>query len=181
MTRFLLFLFFLFLPNTALFSQTCLPGGMIFESQSDIDNFPSEYPDCTEIEGYVQIIGSGITNLDSLSQLRHIGRYFRVQNTRLVNFKGLDSIPIIGEYMEIINNDSLINFKGLDLVWNIGGKIVVDDNDSLENFEGLGSSIGTGGNVEIKNNMSLVNLKGLDNFRLVGFYFQIQMFFFLTI
>ena len=44
-------------------SQTCLPEGITFSTQAQIDNFPYNYPGCTEIEGYVVILGDEINNL----------------------------------------------------------------------------------------------------------------------
>ncbi len=36
-------------------SQGCLPDGILFTSQTEIDNFPSIYPGCNVIEGQVVI------------------------------------------------------------------------------------------------------------------------------
>ncbi len=33
--------------------QGCLPEGIAFETQEQIDNFQTNYPECTEIEGDV--------------------------------------------------------------------------------------------------------------------------------
>jgi len=49
------------------FSQSCLPDGIEFYSQSEIDNFQTNYPNCTEIEGDVAITGLDIYNLNGLS------------------------------------------------------------------------------------------------------------------
>ena len=35
----------------AVFSQGCLPEGITFTTQEQIDNFQINYPGCTEIEG----------------------------------------------------------------------------------------------------------------------------------
>ena len=37
------------------FSQSCLPEGITFTTQAHIDNFQTNYPNCTEIEGNVTI------------------------------------------------------------------------------------------------------------------------------
>ncbi len=63
--------FILFTVN--LFSQPCLPSGITFSTQDQIDNFSINYPNCTEIEGYVLIEGSNITNLDGLEVLTSLG------------------------------------------------------------------------------------------------------------
>jgi len=39
-------------------AQPCLPEGIMFYSQEQIDNFQTNYPGCTEIEGDVIIEGN---------------------------------------------------------------------------------------------------------------------------
>ncbi len=52
----LIILFFLgFILIGHVFSQACLPDGVILRNQSEVDNFPVNNPDCTEIEGDVTI------------------------------------------------------------------------------------------------------------------------------
>ena len=62
------------------FSQGCLPEGITFTTQAQIDSFQINYPGCTEIEGDVEIYGywEDITNLSSLNVLTSIGRNLRV-------------------------------------------------------------------------------------------------------
>ncbi len=57
------------------FSQPCLPSGITFSTQEEIDNFQSNYPYCTEIEGDVIIEGNDVTNLYGLSVLTAIGGF----------------------------------------------------------------------------------------------------------
>jgi S-formylglutathione hydrolase FrmB len=52
---------------------SCLPQGITFTNQAQIDNFQTNYPGCTEIEGDVTIAGDDITNLNGLSVLTSIG------------------------------------------------------------------------------------------------------------
>ena len=58
-----------------LFSQPCLPQGITFTTQEQIDNFQTNHPNCTEIEGGVKIEGNDITNLDGLNVITSIGEY----------------------------------------------------------------------------------------------------------
>jgi hypothetical protein len=55
------------------FSQPCLPEGITFNTQEQIDDFQINYPNCTEIEGDVLIEGNDITNLDGLDVLTAVG------------------------------------------------------------------------------------------------------------
>ena len=54
-------------------SQPCLPDGITFQTQAEIDNFQTNYPNCNEIEGDVIISGDSITNLNGLSVVTSIG------------------------------------------------------------------------------------------------------------
>lgn len=58
------------------FPQLCLPEGVIFSTQAQIDSFQTNYPGCTEIEGGVLIEGNDITNLEGLSVLEIVDGYF---------------------------------------------------------------------------------------------------------
>jgi hypothetical protein len=55
--------------------QGCLPEGITFSTQDQIDNFQVNYPGCTEIEGFVIIQGNDISNLDGLSVLTAVGGF----------------------------------------------------------------------------------------------------------
>ena len=52
------------LGSRILFAQGCLPEGITFTTQEQIDSFAINYPGCTEIEGFVDINGNNITNLN---------------------------------------------------------------------------------------------------------------------
>ena len=52
--------------QTNLFSQ-CLPDGITFSTQEQIDSFQTDYPGCTEILGDVTIEGDDISNLSGLN------------------------------------------------------------------------------------------------------------------
>jgi len=66
------------LSQLFLFAQTedsCLPDGITFTTQAQIDSFAIIYPNCTEIEGDVLIggwNGSDISNLNGLNVLSSI-------------------------------------------------------------------------------------------------------------
>jgi len=67
----LIFHFSLFIVHSQ--EQPCLPEGITFETQAQIDNFQENYPGCTMIEGDVNISGPDITNLIGLSSIISIG------------------------------------------------------------------------------------------------------------
>ena len=53
----------------------CLSDGITFTTQEEIDNFQTNYPYCSEIEGDVIIEGADITNLDGLNGLNSVSGF----------------------------------------------------------------------------------------------------------
>jgi hypothetical protein len=74
---------------TIVLSQPCLPEGITFTTQEQIDNFQTNYPGCTEIEGDVGIGGYDITNLNGLNVLTTIGGNLLIVESALTSLSGL--------------------------------------------------------------------------------------------
>ena len=164
---------FTFIIPTTLFSQGCLPDGITFTTQTQIDNFQTNFPGCSVIEGDVKINGDDITNLNGLIVLDSINGELEIENTLLENLEGLNNLIKIGEngwdWLTIKHNDSLYNFEGLESLVSIEGNLTVQLNPNLFNFSGLESltSIGDSylsmGDLEIGWNSALTSLSGLEN------------------
>ena len=184
-------------------AQPCFTNGITFSTQESIDNFQSEYPSCTKIEGDVTISGSDITNLIGLNSLDSIGGDLTIidnpvldslkglegipslswnltieNNAALTSLKGLDSVSSVHR-LKIINNDSLTSLSGLDNLNVISLLMTISDNDALTSLNGLNnlSHIPVAYNacgLSISNNASLVNLNGLENLSSVGGSFNIS-------
>ncbi len=129
--------FFAFLNFCSITGQTCLPGGINFTSQSEIDIFTTDYPGCTEILGNVSISGAGITNLNGLSPVTSIGGHLDIHNSSLTNLTGLNSLISVGGSLYINENLSLLNLSGLNALTSIGGNCEILLNNSLINLTGL--------------------------------------------
>ena len=178
--------------------QNCLPGGIKFSTQAQIDNFQNNYPGCTHIEGEVIITGTDISKLDGLSALRsigeslliyenyslkslagldnlsHIGKGLYIEYTSLDSLAGLDNLVFIGGELKIHFNQSLSSLKGLDKVDSIGGDIMVSVNNSLASLEGLEGLHSVKGDLTIRNNDSLVSLVALKRLHAIGGYLQVS-------
>ncbi len=168
----LLIVFFFFIQATLL-SQGCLPDGIVFLNQTSIDNFQTNFPGCSVIEGYVVIIGDDITNVNGLSVLDSIyGKLEIKSNPLLENLSGLDNLKMIGQDgwddLMISDNESLISFEGLESLKTIKGDLNVSSNPNLSNFSGLDSLTTIGdsdlemGNLLIQST-ALTSLSGLEN------------------
>src|SRR5688572_31338651 len=63
----------LLFSSISIFSQSCLPEGVKFSRQSQVDSFRILYPGCTVIDGDVSIfLNSNFLNIDSLNHFQNI-------------------------------------------------------------------------------------------------------------
>ena len=156
------------LIQISVFSQ-CLPDGITFTNQEQIDSFQTDYPDCTEIIGNVEIYGDSITNLNGLSVITgiggelEIGRLFSTGSYMINNLMGLHNLTFIGGSLLIGHTDTLVDLTGLNSLKSIGGEFRLRANTSLINLIGLESIETIGGDLNIASNGSLESLEGLDN------------------
>ena len=170
----LLILILLISPVTIL-SQSCLPEGIKFHTQSEIDSFRINFPDCTEIEGNVRIgySSNNISNLIGLSGLTSFGGNLEISNLdSITNLTGLDSVTFIGGRLDIgrnwiPGNPSLINLTGLENLDSIGGSLSIWRNETLTSLSGLNNLVSIGGALDIEQN-GLTSLSGLDNLSFIG-------------
>ncbi len=181
------------------YSQPCLPEGITFTTQAQIDNFQTNYPNCTEIEGDVEIEGPDISNLEGLISLTalgkglYIGTVFGDGNPLLTSLAGLDNITSIGESFVICWNNSLTNLTGLDNLTSIQANLsifrnaaltsltgldnvtyigdlqITAGNTVLASLTGLGNLTSIGQNLQISQMPSLTDLTGLDNLASIGY------------
>ncbi len=163
-------------------SCSCLPEGITFSTQAQIDNFQTNYPGCTEIEGDVTINGTDITNLNGLNVLTSIGGYLDIHfNNALTSLSGLDNLSSIAGYLSIYGNDALISLNGLENLTSIGGDLTIGrfsypsvGNLELTSLTGLENLTSVGGYLGIINNYALTSLSGLDNLTSIGDYLFIS-------
>jgi hypothetical protein len=159
---FLFALLFVFL--TSGFSQGCLPEGIHFSSQDQIDNFQTNYPGCTIIEGDVTIYGENIKDLSGLNVLETIGgELFISECDSLISLNGLNNITTIGGTVFISFNRRFKDLTGLENLTSINGEIWIQNHDSLQSLNGLERLIAINGRLLIGGNTMLTNLEGISN------------------
>ncbi len=167
MKRFLIIIL-LSLPSL-LNSQSCLPNGITFSTQVEIDSFQINYPNCTQIEGDVLIWGSDIINLINLNVLTAIDGHFTINgNFALTSLSGLDSVTSIGGVLQISSNLTLTNLEGFGSLKSVGGLISIWDNPLITDLTGLDSVSYVGGGLSIAYNNLLTCLTGLNNVNDIG-------------
>lgn len=170
---------FISLICTNVLSQHCLPDGISFTSQEQIDNFQTNYPNCTQIEGSVWI-GENISNLNGFNALTSFGGDLWLLETNLSNLAGLDNITAIQGGLHMMSNNALTNIESLSNVTSIGGFFSIDDNNSLKSLVGLNKITSIEGNFIISRNDSLMSINSLSNLTIIGGHFTIRDNAFLT-
>jgi hypothetical protein len=185
MKRIFLIIAALAISHAVGFSQGCLSEGITFSNQNQIDNFQTNYPGCSEIEGDVTISGEDITNLDGLNVLVSIGGNLQIRlNTILGELSGLHNLNYLGGDLRIEQNNLLVNLQGLENLSNLNGDLIIGDvmpgqypystgNPSLTSLTGLNNLVSIQGSLKLCGNYSLTSLSGLENLALIGGYLQV--------
>jgi hypothetical protein len=170
MKHFFLLPALLFLSPTILFSQGCLPEGITFTTQEQIDNFQANYPGCTEIEGDVLVgswsgnINYNIQNLVGLNNIIKVDGRFEIVGCHAIgDLSGLNSLTQVDDYLIIYYCAELDNLSGLNSLSHVGGGFVIALNNFLTNIQALESLNAIGYGLWIEYNWSLDSLTGFDN------------------
>src|SRR5690606_22305418 len=151
----------------------CPPGDVSLTSQTEVDAFATNYPNCTEISGDLYISGSTITDLSPLSNLTSVGGSLGIDsNSNLTNLNGLSNLTSVEGFLQILYNSSLTNLDGLSNLTSVGGNLDIYDNSNLTNLDGLSNLTSIGG-LYIASNLNLTNLDGLSNLTSIGGLFYI--------
>jgi hypothetical protein len=150
----------------------CLPDGITFSSQTQIDSFQINYPGCSQILGDVKIEESSngnIINLNGLLPLTSFeGDIQMWKNSALISLSGLDNVTAIGGDLSLFNNHNLETLSSLGNVTVIGGDLSVFGTDFLTNLSGLENVVDIGGNMIVRENSALATLNGLDSLVSIG-------------
>ena len=108
-----------------------------------------------------------IDNIDTsgdiavLSGCTEINGYLGIGYTSLTNLNGLEKLTTVGGDLWIDRNDALTSLAGLENMTSVDGYLVIDNNTSLTNLSGLGNITTVGGNLWIERNDALTSLTGL--------------------
>ncbi|MBK7789331.1 MAG: T9SS type A sorting domain-containing protein [Saprospiraceae bacterium] len=179
--------------------QSCLPAGITFSSQAQINAFAANYPGCSQIIGGVTIndaVSGNITNLNGLSGITSIGGPLYINsNDALTSITGLSNLTSVGGYLNITSNNALPNLNGLGNISSIGQSLIVGGN-SLTSLGSMPGLVTINNNIEIYgsqinnisalsnltsvgwhliiSNTALTNLSALSNLNSVGFYLTLQ-------
>jgi len=113
-------------------AKPCLPEGITFDYQWQIDNFQTNYPGCTEIEGDVLIGTNGssiITDLDGLNVIESIGGDLVLwENWSLTDFSGLNNVVSVAGNLILFGCHSITVLSEFNSLQSIGGGLSITNN-----------------------------------------------------
>ena len=150
-------------------AQGCLPDGIIFTSQAQVNGFPQAHPGCTTIEGYLRIGAGAVTDLAPLAQITAVNGYLQIgANPQLTNLSGLDNITSVGGSLGITGNAQLTDISALSGITTVGGLMEVSANNNLTSLIGLQGINTVGSYLEISDSPGLSSLQGLEGTQTIG-------------
>ena len=154
---------------SASYGQGCLSGGIVFSTQTQIDNFAANNPGCSVIEGDVRVVGNNITNIDGLLNITSIeGDLLIDLNPMLLNVDGLANLSNVDGYVWFFDNDALTDVSGLNNLQQIGGYLSFEDNDALEEINGLNALEEVGDYVLVRFSDKLTTIGGLNALKTIN-------------
>ncbi len=169
----------------------CPAGDITLSNQTQVNNFSSTYPNCTDLQGNLTIDGGSINNLSGLSGITSIAGDLMINNTALqnveglnnltsvkslfmdnnnsmVNLNGFSSLTTIQTHIQISQCPSLLNVNSLSNITSVNGKIKLIDLNNLNQIDGLLGITSIGGNLNITRCHNLTDLAGLANLQTIG-------------
>ncbi len=159
-------------------SQTCPTESLTLSTQSDINNFATTYPGCTNLPYSLSIIegaGETIDNLNGLAQLQTIQGNLSIQNNAtLNNLSGLINLTAVTGDFVVSLNDGLTDVSGFDNLNTIGGHFTFLWNSALVDVSGLGGLNTVGNYIQVFDNDALEDISGLNALTTLTSYFLID-------
>ena len=142
----------------------CPATTILMNTQSQVDDFSVQFPNCTELNGGLVInssSGTDITSLSGLSQLTSIGGSLTIEsNDQLANLEGLHNLTSVNGTLALRLNDVLANISALNNLNQIE-TVEIFSNNALTNIEGFLSEPST---LNYLNILSNENLQTIDGF-----------------
>ncbi|MFC1778074.1 proprotein convertase P-domain-containing protein, partial [Pseudomonadota bacterium] len=148
----------------------CSSDNISLSTQAQVDNFQATYGGggvCDFVNGYLNVQGNNISDLDGLANLTSVGGYLSIDSEPLTNIDGLMSLTSIGGDLWVRTNLALTDIDGLTNLSSVGGELMIAGN-TFTDIDGLASLTIVGGNVLIFENNLMSNIDGLANLTSVG-------------
>jgi hypothetical protein len=149
----------------------CPSGDIVLLSQAEVDTFVVTYPNCTEINGDLQIglqfDPSDIADISGLSTITSVENLIIADNPLLTDLGGLSAISSVND-LRISSNAILANLNGLSGLSFIHGNLLIEFNAALTDLDGLSEITSLGGELRLRANTSLTDISALSGITSVG-------------
>jgi hypothetical protein len=168
MKKILAYFLVIFLSPIYLFAQNQPSDDLYLRSQEDVDNFPSNYPNITNISGDLVIEGNDILQLDSLYQIVSIEGELKISDCdTLYSISGLSNLNSVNS----IYLSRLKLLKRIDCFENITsveGSVFLHICDSVSDISSLHNITEIGIELAIYALNELNTLEGFENLSFIG-------------
>ena len=175
----LLCLFLLF--SFSVYSQ-CPPGGLNVKTQSELNTFLIQYPDCTMIDGSVLVgysggtIKSNITDLTPLKNIETINGTLEIsRNENLSSLTGLQNLKTIADRLQITLHIGLTDISSLSNLTSVS-EIVISHNTHLLTLNGIENTPSVLDELYIWNNYRMEEISHLSHITEVNGDVSISLF-----
>lgn len=149
-------------------AQSCFPNGLWLFSQQEIDNFKISHPNCTVIEGDLNIVAPDATNLDGLSNITDVQGLLAIEGCAiLTNLNGLEKVNTVLHFY-LAGNPVLTDISALSNLELVNGLFFIQDNTALSNLNGLQNLKTVGGDCWIHYSPALTDISALSGLTTVG-------------
>lgn len=139
-------------------------GEVYLTTQAEVDAFAVNYPNCTEITGYLSIgeyeNPTNITDLTPLSNLTSI-ESVGIYSTQVTSLSGLNNVTHIGDIL-IMENHQLTSLSGLENLTTISNDFSIYENQQLTSLT-VFSNLTSLSSIQFNGNPLLTSLSGLES------------------
>ncbi|RIV41826.1 hypothetical protein FQ017_16870, partial [Flagellimonas pelagia] len=182
--------FVIFFTVNAVLAQ-CPTGDVYLNSQSDVEDFITNYGTCEvitgtvyigdatdisgitaikRIEGSLRISYSEITSVSNFSNLEFVGGDFIIDQSHLIEtVEGINKLQAVnGDFLITQNYSGLKHIKGFNALEKIGGNFQVSENYSLETISTFDNLLNVDGWFLIRRANAMEKLEGFNNLVRIG-------------
>ena len=152
----------------------CPGGNLIFKSQTEVDNFPTLYPNCSDFSGNLIVdedpsLADPIVDLCPLQQLVTIGGNVEIKtNPDLSQTTCILGLTEIGGNFLYQQNGGISDMVPFGLMESVGGNVIFQSNNDLTSFIGWDQITDIGGALIIRLNPDLQSTDGTFSLQTIG-------------
>ncbi|MDB4292892.1 T9SS type B sorting domain-containing protein [Maribacter sp.] len=158
---------------TSILHSQCPAGNVTLNSQVEVDQFVTMYPNCERISGYLLITGD-VNDLSALASLQYIEDDLIIRDTQLTTISNFNSlIEVIGR-IEISRNMGLTEIFGFNELLILGFQFYIEENPSLITINGFNKATDADGEFLINRNTSLLTIVGFSALEVFQTDFEIN-------